>query len=475
MNSKTLYKILFVSLFSLLVACSDAENETNLLDLYAVASLDIMSIEILVDSTETILSVNSQFDFQLQGLKSNGNDLVTITNFAEWSLSEGAVSQIDQTGHFTAGDIAEIVTVTAKVGHLSQSIQISVSSAKFDKVVQLNNQAISIDMCQSEIIKPIGRYVDENGNEEIRAIDSIVINTIEWLIYDQGDTNISKRAYIDTSNNQATLHTLAAGNFIIQAKAMSLYSGAEETSDDFSQNISNALNSIKLCNETDTDLSNCAVTSARVEKDKTLSLMAVGNYQAADGTSFNENISHNSKWGVSDITNASTALSTDYQYLGITGEIEDTSVTVSVACGDIGESLDSVDISQGVVLTSPVNCSSDINCLASSALISIDKLSVTSFDVSANDIDLVDNESLTLSERPDEISLLVTANYSNDTNEDISEDESVIFSIISIDGQSEVIEEKSDTSNIFTVLGSGTAKIQIDFRSETFIVLIVVP
>ena len=473
MNSKMLYKFILISFFLFLNACSDPENETNLVNLYTVASLDIISIDFPADTTETVISINSQFDFDLQGLQSNGVDLINITSNVEWSLSDGALSTIDQQGNFTASPSAETITLTAQFGYLIQSIEIRVSSAKFDQVIQLDAQTLSVDMCQSLNIKPIARYVDESGNDEIRSVDSIVINTIEWIIRDQVDNNLTKRAYIETSNNQASLRTLAAGNLIIQAKANSVFQNTLVTSADFNQTVGNTLNEIKLCRSSDTDLSSCSVTSAGIEPGEVLSLISVASYQATDGSSFNENISKNSKWGIDNVTNASIALSVDQQSLDITGNVENSSATISVACGDIAQNIDTIDVSQGVILNSSVSC--DVDCLSSTALISIDSLTVTSLDVTANDIALADNVSTSLDTQPAEIALTVTANYLNVASEDITNDSSLVYTIITLDGQSATIEEKAGSVGVFTVLGSGTAKIQLNYRSEIFVVLIEVP
>jgi hypothetical protein len=473
---KFLNRLLLANMFLFLVACGDTENEKNLVDLHAVASLDIISISFIIDDAETTQSINSEFDFQLQGLMTNGVDTVAISSDAQWSVSEGALSKVDQSGHFTAGETAEVITITAQVGHLSQSIQITISAAKFDKVVQLSSESFNVDMCRAQILKPIARYVDESGNEEVRPVDSTVINTIEWIVKDQENTEISQRAHIETSSNQASLHTLAAGNIAIQAIAASLFSGNEITSDEFIQTINNGLSNIKLCDLADTDLSNCQVDNERVEQNKAQSLIAVGTYQATDGSDLNENISRNAKWGVSDSSNASIALATDKLSLEVTGILEDTSVVLSVACGDIVESLEGVDLSQGVTLNnSIISCSSSTDCFSSSTPMSIDKLSVDSLDVSANDTDLTSDESITLGARPDEIILTVTANFSDSTSEDVTEEGSLVYSIITTDGQSAVVEEDTDTVGVFKVLREGTAKIQLDFRGRIFVVLIVVP
>ena len=81
------------------------------------------------------------------------------------------------------------------------------------------------------------------------------------------------------------------------------------------------------------------MTDPRVEKDKVLSLISVGNYQALDGSNFNENITSISKWGVDNV-NASITFPADRQQLDVTGLIEETSATVSVACGDVEQTID---------------------------------------------------------------------------------------------------------------------------------------
>ncbi|MCK5002650.1 MAG: hypothetical protein KAS57_06475, partial [Gammaproteobacteria bacterium] len=406
--------------------------------------------------------------------KSNAADTVLISDDIQWSLSDGATSSIDQNGHFTASATAELITINADFGLYSDAIEIKVSDAKFDQVVELDDNNLDVDMCRSQTFIPIGSYIDEYSNEEIRPVDNIIINDIEWIIRDQEDTNPSQRAHIETLDDQATLHTLSEGNIIIQAKAHSLYSNSEVTSIDFNQAITkNNLNSIKLCYSSTSDLTNCAVTDASVEKDKSISFISVANYQALDGSDFNENISGNSKWGIDDVLNASIALSADRQQLDITGVTEGSNATISVACGDIEQAIDGIDISQGMVLDTPVSCGSGASCLSASSTINIDQLSVTSLKVSANDTELTSNQALILIVRPDEIDLVTTAVFSNNTEVNITSDTTLVYNITA--GKDMVIEEKAGYLGIYTVLGSGTAEIKLDFRGEEFLAVIEIP
>lgn len=475
MSFKLIYKTAIASLLTLLVACSDEKNERHLVDVHTVANQDLIAINFELNTSEIVLSINSNFEFILKGLKSNGRDVVTVLNDVRWTLSAGASSKIDQRGNFTAGSVAEFITLTAQLGFLTASIDIKVSSAKFDQVVQLSEQSFDIDLCRSHAFEPIGRYIDENNNEEIRPVDSSIIDTIEWIILNQEDNSASQRAYIEITNNKSVLNALAAGDIIIQARAISLVSDTVVTSAEFIQPVSSMLNSIKLCRSSDTDLNSCNLTSASFEKDQVLTLSAVGNYQALDGSNFNENITKNSKWGISNIMNATGAFSnaTTRQQYQITGETEASVANVSVACGDIDQSIVSEDITQGVSLDSEVSCSG-INCFNASATLNIANLSVESFEVSANDIDLSDDVSVTLDQRPDTITLIVTANFSNNTSQVVTSDSSVTYSIIDIDSIS-VIEKESGSPGVFTVLVGGTAKIQIDYRGEKFVAVILVP
>lgn len=473
MNFKIISRICGYALFVFLFACIDADDETNLINLHTTASQDIISISFPAD-TETTLSINSQFDFNLQGLKSNGVDLLPITNDIQWSLSDGAISSIDQSGLFSASATAEIITLTAQFGIFSESIGIKVSDAKFDQVIELDENIFTIDMCRSQAFKPIGRYVDAIGNVEDHLVDSITINTIEWIIREQSDNSLSQRAHIETLNNQPTLHTLAEGNFIIQARAFSPLSNSTVTSVDFNQPIDNNLNSIKLCDSSDTDLINCNVpTDISVEKDRKISLIAVANYQASDGSNFNENISKNSKWGVNSPLNASIAFPTDRQRLEVTGLIEETTATVSVACGDIDQAIDAIDIKNGVVLDTAVSCSSSTTCSETSKLINIEPLSVSSLEVSANDTKLESDITETLSTRPDEITLITTALFSNNTEENVTADSDLTYTVNV--GRTTVIEQKLNSPGVYTVLASGAVEIKIEFRREIFYVLIEIP
>ncbi|MFW2373250.1 MAG: hypothetical protein ACN4GM_09020 [Gammaproteobacteria bacterium] len=473
MNSKILHGCFLLCLLVLLNACSDAENENNLVNLHTTANQDIISINFPAD-TETILSISSQYAFVLQGTQSNNIDTINIIDDVQWSLSDGANSRIDQNGLFTASATAELITLTARFGIFTESIDIQVSDAKFDRVIQLNDGgAIIIDMCQSQTFKPVGLYIDGNNNDEIRPVDSIIINTIEWIVLDQATNTPSQRAYIETLNNQATLQALADGDLIIQAKAFSEFAGIDVTSIDFSQQITANINLLKLCNNTDTDLATCNVSSAKVEKDKVLSLISVANYDAQDGSNFNENISANSKWGIDNSANATIAFSANRQQLDITGIIEETSVVVSVACGDIEQPIDSIDITQGVVLDSEVSCNTTSNCQFASASIGIDQLTVSALNVSANGTDLTSTETLILDTRPDEITLITTAVYSNSSEKDITSDSELVYSITA--GNNDVIEEISGSLGVYTVLGNGTAEIKLDYRGETFFAVISIP
>jgi len=473
MHFKSIFILLKISIFVLLSACGDADKEANLVNLHTAASQDIVSINFPADTTESILSINSEFDFILQGVKSNNTDTVNIINDVVWSLSENALSTIDQKGHLVASSTAELITLTAQFGHLTESLELKISDAKFDEVIELNKDSFNIDMCLSKDIKPVARYIDRDGFDEIRPVDSNIINTITWLIRNQEDNSSSKRAYVNTVANQASLQTLEAGNIIIQASALSVYTGIMKTSADFNQSVGNAINSIKVCNSSDTDLNTCNVSSAHIEKDKSISVISVANYQAPDGTNFNKNISQNSKWGLDNTVNAGIDLSNDLQSLIVTGKTESTSAILSVACGEITQSISGIDITKGVTLNSTVSCGTNINCLDKSSNITIDKLSVSSFSVRANDIDLVDNTSETFSTRPDEISLQVTANYSNSTSAVITLDDELIYNITLGDGT--VIEDKLDSKGVYNVLGSGSARIVLDYRTEEFTVLLDIP
>ena len=471
MNFKTCYQLCLYALFIFLAACS-ADDETNLVNLHAIANQDIISVNFPAE-TETIHSINSEYDFSLQGLKSNAVDTVPISGDIQWSLSDGANSSIDQNGHFTASATAELITVTAVFGFFTDSIQIKISDAKFDQVVQLDENSLIVDMCRSQTFTPIGRYVDENNNEEIRPVDNIIINTIDWEILDQTDNNPSQQAHIETVDDQVTLHTLAEGNIIIRATVFSAYSNTDVTSADFNQAISNNLNSIKLCYSSSTDLSSCTVANTNVEKGTSISFISVANYQALDGSDFYENISDNSKWGIDNPLNASIALSTDRQQLNITGITEASNATISVACGDIEQAIDGIDLSQGVVLDTPVSCGSGASCFSTSSIVAVDQLSVTSLKVSANDTVLTSDEALILSVRPNEIDLVTTAVFSDNTEANITSDTTLAYNMTQ--GKDVVIEEKTGFVGVYTVLTAGTAEITLDFRGVKFRALIEIP
>jgi hypothetical protein len=442
--------------------------------LFETATQDLTALQFPVDM-ETVVSAGSYVDLEVEGVKSNGVDMVMLSDDVEWSLSPGAASSINRHGRFSAGAVAETVTVHASLGILSAEIDLRVSTAEFDRVVALNDEDFDIDMCRSHVLNPVGRYVDEDGNEEIRSVDSTVMETIVWEVFNAEDSSTSQRAYIMISNNQPRLQTLEAGELLIRARAYSIYQEVEVTSDDFGQNVSSNLESVKLCSGSADDLEGCFVTTTSVEQDDTISLIAVGAYPSSSGTSY-ENITRNAKWGASYAAAASRLLSSDYMKMEITGDIEETNTTLSVACGTIAQSISGIDVSEGVILEEPVSCGSNVDCVSASATLEIDLLSVDSLEVTLNDdIELTHNITEYLDSSPDQLVLEVTANYANDTSADITNDSELVYWIVSVDGQDDIIEEVDDEPGTYTVLGTGIAKIQVYYRGETFIVLINIP
>ena len=452
-----------------LAACSDEAKETALVNLHTTAAQDVVSLQFPAD-TETVISVNSQTAFSVLGMKSNGVDSVNLDNEIEWSLSASAQSSINSNGVITAAPVAETFTVTATLGVLSSSIEVSVSDAKFDQVVSLDAQPISLEMCQSIQIQPQARYIDTSSAIETRKLDNTLIDSIEWIILNASDLSPSQSAYIETVNNVTTLHSLAAADLIVRARATSAYSGNLVTSADINQSIGNGLDSIKLCYSTANDYASCSVSSPHVEQDQDISFIAIGNY--ASSSSPYQNITRRTKWGLSN-NFISAILSQDLQQITVTGEQELQTSTLSYACGEVQESISAIDVAQGVILSSDVNCAS--NCQQASTVISVDQLSVSLMEVTANATALTHNEALTLATAPAQIELITTVTYSNNEEEDITTNSSLVDTIISIDGQADVIEKVTGTAGTYTVINSGTAKIQLVYRGETFIAVIEIP
>ena len=471
MSFKSFYRYLSVIMLLMLAACSDSEDETKLVGLFASANLDLISIEFPVDNNEDIISINTFFDFTVEGLKSNGVDKVNVNDAALWSLSAGAISTIDQKGRLTTGGVAEQITLTAQVGHLVETLDIRVSAAKFDQVIQLNSTAVDINLCQAQVIKPVGKYINEDRTEETRPVDNNVINSIEWIITKQEDGTPTQRAFIKTENNVVKLQALETGGIIINARAVSLDSGNLVTSIDFNQTLDHNLNSLKFCLKSETDLSTCTLGSTGLILNNVVSIMAVANYQASNGSNFNENVSAYAKWGIDNTSNASIDFSTDRQQIDITGNLANTSVNISAACGNIEQTVLDGQIASGVVLSESVSCASgNLNCLLSVANMAISAETLVSLSVSANETNLVDNQALALATKPLRVTLLVTANFSNSSSRDVTEDVAVTY----INRTTSVISERA-TPGDYNVLTSGDADVQITYQGETFTALITIP
>ncbi|VAW50521.1 hypothetical protein MNBD_GAMMA06-2259 [hydrothermal vent metagenome] len=476
MNFKSIYSFIVCSLFFMLTACSDAENEKDLVDLFTTASQDLIAIQFIDGTTEDIISIDTFFDYSIEGLKSNGVDVIPISDNIEWSLSDGATSTIDQNGRLSTGSVAETITVNAKFGILITSFSVFVSAAKFDKVIELNSTTVAINLCQSQSINPIGSYIDDDGSEEIRPVDNTTINTITWLIRNQEDDTASQRAFIKTENSQAELQALETGNVIIQARATSLNSGAVVTSDDFNQTLDHNLNSLKLCLKSNTGLNTCTLNNTEVIKDNTISLMTVANYQASNGSNFDQDVSALSKWGTDDTDIATIALSADRQQLNITGNTANSTVAISVACGNVEQTVQNSDIEEGVVLTEPVTCANgNINCLDATADVGITENIQTDLDsltVTVNNATLTDGTALIIpGQQPITIILVVTANFSDNTTEDVTADSDVTYN----NQTTTVIDQVAGTPGTYTVLAAGQAEVEMTFQGITFTAIFVIP
>jgi hypothetical protein len=473
MYFKSIYGFIICSLLLILTACSDADKENELIDLFTTASQDLIAIYFPDGTTEDVISINTFVDYKIEGLKSNGVDVIPITENIVWSLSDGAISTIDQNGRLSSGPVAETITITAKVGILTASFDLYVSAAKFDQVIKLNSTPVLVNMCQVQQIKPIGSYINDDGSEEIRPVDNNIINTITWIIRNQEDDSPSQRAFIKTENSITELQALEAGNVIIQAQAMSVYSGNITTSVDINQTLDHNLNSLKLCRSSETDLAACSLISADIAENSVVSLMAIGNYQATDGTTYNQNISAYSKWGIDDNNIATIAFSADRQQLDVTGNTPNSIANITAACGNIEQTFPDSEIENGVVLAVPVTCASgDTNCLSATAAINIYEITITPpLIVTANDVALEDDVVKNLGYSPAKITLKVTAEYSDGSSRDVTTDTNINY-----DNRSPLIIEETSTPGEYTSTQvNGIADIRIDFEGEVFIAKIEIP
>ncbi len=473
MNFKSTCNFLVYGFFLLLTACGDSQDEAPLVDLFTAASLDIIAIDFPAAANQEIISVNSFFDYSVEGLKSNGIDKIPVTSSAVWSLSAGALSSIDQNGRLSAGSTAENITITAAVGHLSQTFDVRVSAAKFDQVIMLNITPVSIDMCQAQQIIPIGNYINDDGSaDEERPVDSSVLNTITWLIRNADDNLASQRALIKTEANIVYLQALQSADVIIQARAPSVSQGGTIiTSVDFDQPLNDTLNTIKICLKSASDLATCDLTSNDIVENNIVSLMAVGNYQQSNGSTADINISELSKWGIDNNSNASIALSEDRQQLDVTGKIKNTVVNISVACGNVEQTIQDSELVGGVVLSIPVTCvNGSLDCFQKTQTMNVIAETIDSLSVTVNGQELVSNTALLLSTRPTTLVFEVTANLSDGSSRVVTQEATYINS------STDVVTEIAAKPGEYTVLSTGNnVDISILLSPKSFVAKVTLP
>ncbi|HEB83184.1 MAG TPA: hypothetical protein ENJ11_10020 [Gammaproteobacteria bacterium] len=475
MHFRAVYTFFFYILLLLLAGCSNTEDEEDLVNLFAVASLDLVAINFPADS-ETLVSTDTFVDYRLEGTKSDGTSNVPITKNISWSVSSGAASSINSNGRLTTGSAGEVITLTARVGYLTASLEVTVSDARFDRVVQLSSQPVELNRCQSARLYPVGRYVRDDGTEEIRAVDNTIINTITWLVFNAEDSSPSQRARVRTENSIATLQAFASGNIILRAQAYSPYNDSIVTSGDFSQTLDNNLINLKLCRQSDTSLVSCTLGNPDLGENQTLAVVSLAEYRDSSGASNWENISALSKWGIDNPSYAEISLSADRSWLNIKALQAGTSPTVSVACGTIEQSITDSQLEEGVVLTEAVSCASgSTDCDADSSQITIgNSVSLSSLSVTANGLALQDNVELGINDTT--VILRVTAHYSDGSSKDVTTDTETLYN-----RRNNVLTEDTDQSGqvipgqYIADQSPGTAEIQITYQGQTFTALMAIP
>jgi len=226
-----------------------------------------------------------------------------------------------------------------------------------------------------------------------------------------------------------------------------------------------------LCLKSETDLAACTLVNKDVVENNIVALQAVANYQAGDGSNFDENITELTKWGI-DNSNATIALSVDRQQLDVVGVTAGTTTTISAACGNIEQTVTDGQITNGVVLTTPVSCAAgNLNCVLTTEAMSVVAATITSLSITANDVDLVDNVALVLTAQPIAIALDVTANFANSDSRVVTDDVNVTYNNLSTNVITAVVGAPGE----YTVDAAGDAEVQVVFQGEIFTVKITIP
>lgn len=471
MFSRVLAKLTLAGLLAGLISCGDAEDEQRLLDLFTVAGLDLVEIRFPAGSTENIISIDSFFDYTVEGVQSNMVDTIDVTSEVEWTISAGALSSIDQTGRLSTGSSAEIVTITATVGNLSASQMVTVSEALFDKVVQLNATAVDSAMCQRTTIVPVGRYVNTDLTEEIRRVDNADIGSIEWQIANKEDMSASQRARVETTGTLTELIGYEAGTVLIVARAVSRFSMTTEVSDEFEQDIDNTLDSISACFGDADSIGVCGLASVDVPIDAPTSIIAVGTFQLSGGGTEERNITALAKWGI-DNTNTTIALSADGSQLELTGVTQDASSSITLACGEIEQSFTDLELAAGVVLDEAVSCdAANTDCFASTVDINVIEPDLDSLNVQVNNESLTDDVTQTFTSRPVSLEFDVTAIFNRTDNVVVTDDAGLVYT----NNTPTLISEVAGTPGLYTVNSAGDVELVLSYQSVSFTVRLTIP
>lgn len=226
---------LITSLLLILNACSKGDP-TKLYQSLIIEFNDIQSIS--VSAINSVIATNGNVQLNVTGTNSLA-ETFDLTDQVSWSLSDKSLATISSGGLLTALSVDGTVTVTASLSTLTDTIDITVSSAALLSIkIKANTStpdSLVSSVCRPLNLKALGAY-DDGSERDISAL-------VSWTS--------STSAIIKTKPAVSISHYQAIGvDVMASLDGIDSIAASVMLNDDISSMIISPLNSTLLINET---------------------------------------------------------------------------------------------------------------------------------------------------------------------------------------------------------------------------------